>query len=74
MNIKKYFFLLIIILVIPSLSLSQQVKLKKIKLGYATTSAASSSLWITMDTGKFKKYGLDVEMVYMRGGSRVMWN
>lgn len=43
-------------------------ELKKIKIGYPATSYNQIHIWVAKDAGLFKKYGLDVELVFFRGG------
>ena len=46
--------------------------LEPVRIGYATSSGQAAALWITQDAGFFKKNGLDVELIYMQGGVRVI--
>ncbi len=43
----------------------------KTHIGYSAISAAAAPLWAAQDRGFFKKYGLDTELIYLAGGSRV---
>src|SRR5499426_1719953 len=42
--------------------------LKKIRIGYPSLSFRQSNVWVAKETGLFKKYGLDVEPIFLRGG------
>src|SRR3989442_12622509 len=42
--------------------------LKKIKIGYPSLSFRQSNVWVAKEEGLFKKYGLEVEPVFLRGG------
>ena len=42
----------------------------KMTVAYATLGPALSPGWVTSDKGIWKKYGLDVDLVYLGGGSR----
>ena len=42
--------------------------LQKIRIGYPSISSRQAQLWIAKDEGLFKKYGLDVELIFLRGG------
>ena len=42
--------------------------LKKIRIGYPSLSFRQSHLWVGKEEGLFKKYGLDVEPIFLRGG------
>ncbi len=52
--------------------LCAQSATERIHIGYATSSGAASSLWVTQDAGFFKKNRLDTELIYMQGGTRVI--
>jgi ABC-type nitrate/sulfonate/bicarbonate transport system substrate-binding protein len=41
---------------------------KKIKIGYPAISYNQIHIWIAKDAGLFRKYGLDAEIVFFRGG------
>ena len=41
---------------------------KKIKIGYPAISYNQIHIWVAKDAGLFKKYGLDAELVFFRGG------
>jgi NitT/TauT family transport system substrate-binding protein len=43
-------------------------ELKGIRIGYPSLSFRQSNVWVAKEQGLFKKYGLDVEPVYLRGG------
>ncbi len=40
----------------------------KIRIGYPSISSRQGQLWIAKDEGLFRKYGLDVELIFLRGG------
>ncbi len=40
----------------------------KIRIGYPSISSRQVQLWIAKDDGIFRKYGLDVELIFLRGG------
>jgi len=42
--------------------------LKKIRIGYPSLSFRQSNVWVAKEMGLFKKYGLDVEPIFLRGG------
>ena len=41
---------------------------KKIKIGYPAISYNQIHIWVAKDAGLFRKYGLDAEIVFFRGG------
>jgi len=42
--------------------------LTKIRIGYPSISSRQGQLWIAKDEGLFRKHGLDVELIFLRGG------
>lgn len=42
--------------------------LTKIRIGYPSISSRQAQLWVAKDEGLFRKYGLDVELIFLRGG------
>jgi ABC-type nitrate/sulfonate/bicarbonate transport system substrate-binding protein len=42
--------------------------LKKIKIGYPAISYNQIHIWVAKDAGLFRRYGLDAEIVFFRGG------
>ncbi|HEY1266222.1 MAG TPA: ABC transporter substrate-binding protein, partial [Candidatus Binatia bacterium] len=42
--------------------------LTKIRIGYPSISSRQAQLWVAKDEGFFRKYGLDVELIFLRGG------
>jgi ABC-type nitrate/sulfonate/bicarbonate transport system substrate-binding protein len=43
-------------------------ELKRIKIGYPAVSYNQVHIWVAKDAGLFKKQGLDVEVIFFRGG------
>src|SRR5436190_22626560 len=43
-------------------------ELKKIKIGYPAVSYNQIHIWVAKDAGLFRKYALDAEIVFFRGG------
>jgi NitT/TauT family transport system substrate-binding protein len=43
-------------------------ELKKIKVGYPAIAYNQIHIWVAKDTGLFRKYGLDTEVIFFRGG------
>lgn len=44
----------------------------KVHIGYSAISSAAAPLWAAQEKGFFKKYGLETELIYLAGGSRVV--
>jgi NitT/TauT family transport system substrate-binding protein len=42
--------------------------LKKVRFGYPSLGFRQGHIWVAKDEGFFKKYGLDVEPIFLRGG------
>src|ERR1041384_8109979 len=42
--------------------------LKRIKIGYPAISYNQIHIWVAKDAGLLKKYGLDAEIIFFRGG------
>src|SRR5689334_12597932 len=47
---------------------SEAQDLKRIRIGYPSLSFRQSNVWVAKEEGLFKKYGLDVEPIFLRGG------
>src|SRR4051795_1119384 len=47
---------------------AQAQELKKISMGYPSLASTQSHIWVAKEEGLFKKYGLDVDPVFLRGG------
>jgi NitT/TauT family transport system substrate-binding protein len=41
---------------------------QKIRIGYPSISSRQAQLWVAKDEGLFRKYGLDAELIFLRGG------
>jgi NitT/TauT family transport system substrate-binding protein len=42
------------------------------KVGFPSLATGFAPSWVTMDKGIWKKHGVDVELIYLRGGSRTV--
>jgi NitT/TauT family transport system substrate-binding protein len=47
---------------------TQAQPLTKIRIGYPSISSRQAQLWVAKDEGLFRKYGLEVELIFLRGG------
>ncbi len=47
---------------------AQAQPLTKIRIGYPSISSRQAQLWVAKDEGLFRKYGLEVELIFLRGG------
>jgi len=65
-------FAIFVLLILATGSPSQaQTPRTKIKLAVSTTEPHNAPLWVGKDRGFFDKYGLDVQLVFVSGGSLV---
>lgn len=40
----------------------------KIRMGHSSIGATNGSIWVAEEKGLFKKYGVDVEVIFLGGG------
>jgi len=59
--------LVALIMLVGQSSASAQAP-KKIRIGYPSLSFRQSNVWVAQEMGLFKKYGLEVEPIFLRGG------
>ena len=67
MNARNY-LLLIFAFFFATFAAAHGQELKKIKIGYPAVSYNQIHIWVAQEAGLFKKYGLDTELVFFRGG------
>jgi len=63
--------LIIFIVALLQLTLCTDVQaqaIPKIRIGYPSISSRQAQLWVAKDEGIFRKHGLDVELIFLRGG------
>ena len=51
-----------------SAGIAESQELKKIKIGYPAIASNQIHIWVAKDAGLFKRYGLDAELIFFRGG------
>ena len=68
MQLRIKFLVCSFVLHCTALGISQAQELKKIRIGYPSTSFRQSNVWVAKEEGLFKKYGLEVEPIFLRGG------
>ena len=66
------FLFCVVALLILSARRDPALSAEKVYIGYSAISAATAPLWVANDRGLLKKYGLDAELIYLAGGSRVV--
>lgn len=67
----KLFLRIVILSTLITLCLSAPLpaqELKRIRIGYPSLSFRQSNVWVAKEDGLFKKYGLEVEPIFLRGG------
>jgi NitT/TauT family transport system substrate-binding protein len=47
-----------------------QAQLEKLRIAYSAIAGSQASFWIPQEAGIFRRYGLDVELLYVGGGGR----
>ena len=57
-----------VILCCPPVSLAQV----QMKVAYSAMTANNAPFWVAKDKGLFKKNGLDIDLIYIEGGSRLV--
>ena len=57
---------LILSLIVADIGGAQE--LKRVRFGYPSLGFRQGHIWVAKDEGLFKKYGLDVEPIFLRGG------
>jgi ABC-type nitrate/sulfonate/bicarbonate transport system substrate-binding protein len=81
MNPRKYVFLPVLLLCsfllgtnrpAAAADSSTSQSLRKISIAYSGISPGQSPLWVAQEAGFFRKYGLDVQMVFIESGSRTV--
>src|SRR5512135_2981893 len=68
-RVRQYvLFSLVLSLQIFLANQSVAQELKKVRFGYPSLGFRQGHIWVAKDEGLFKKYGLDVEPIFLRGG------
>src|ERR1700756_1670362 len=59
-----------LLLVLPSIDVAAQSVPEKLRVTYSAIGGSQAAAWIPYEAGIFKKYGLDIELLYVGGGGR----
>lgn len=59
---------IILVIVVAACATAQAQELKKLRIGYPAISTTQSHIWVGHEAGIFRKYGLDTEPIFLRGG------
>ena len=70
-NVRKISSLLLFALIAPGSSFFSAAQAEPIRLAYSAISGAMASLWVAQDYGYFRRQELDVQLLYIGGGSVV---
>src|SRR5947208_4851050 len=65
--LKSALILSLFLLLSPAASVVS-LEVKKISLGYPSLAFTQSHIWVAKEQGLFRKYGLEVDPVFLRGG------
>ncbi len=69
MNAGRMLFVILFALVAPISSFLFAAQAEPIRLAYSSISGAMAPLWVAQDYGYFRRQGLDVQLLYIGGGS-----
>lgn len=74
MNSTRYFLICLALLIVAlhgsDLNAQERSGAEKVRVVFSAIGSSQSPLWIGHEAGIFRKYGLDAELLYVRGGSR----
>ena len=65
-------FLKAAVLALLLLLVTRQAEAQKLVIGQGFLNTNALPLWMAVDQGLFKKHGVDAELIFIRGGARVM--
>jgi NitT/TauT family transport system substrate-binding protein len=68
MKTARYILGVLAIGLLLPLAAAESQELKKIKIGYPAIASNQIHIWVAKDAGLFKRYGLDAELIFFRGG------
>jgi len=57
-----------VLILMAHVGLVEAQELKKITMGYPSLAFTQSHIWVAKEQGLFKKYGLEVDPIFLRGG------
>ena len=62
------FVLTIVLLILSCAPVAQTQEIKRITMGYPSLAFTQSHIWVGKEQGLFRKYGLEVDPIFLRGG------
>lgn len=68
MKTARYILGVLAIGLLLPLAAAESQELKKIKIGYPAIASNQIHIWVAKDAGLFKRYGLEAELIFFRGG------
>jgi ABC-type nitrate/sulfonate/bicarbonate transport system substrate-binding protein len=66
--VTRFKLALMTLLYFAGLAVAEAQTPTKIRVGYPSISSRQAQLWVAKDEGIFRKYGIEVELVFLRGG------
>src|SRR5437870_1174747 len=67
-----FYFLGLLTLFFPFAARAADKPLEKVRIAYSSISSNTVPIWVAYDQGFFRKYGLDVQLLFIEGGSWVI--
>ena len=64
----KHLFPSVLLILMIQARLLEAQELKRITMGYPSLAFTQSHIWVAKEQGLFRKYGLEVDPVFLRGG------
>lgn len=68
MKSSRYIFVVLGLWLLLPLAAAESQELKKIKIGYPAIASNQIHVWVAKDAGLFRRYGLDADLIFFRGG------
>src|SRR5437016_12751591 len=60
--------LIVLLILVSPTTFAVAQEFKSVRMGYPSLGFRQGHIWVAKDEGLFKKYGLDVEPIFLRGG------
>lgn len=70
MTVRLRLWLIVALLLLASAP--SRAEAEAFRVGYPSLATGFAASWVTADKGFWKKHGLDVELIFLRGGSRTV--
>jgi len=66
---KSLWFYVLVLLSLSTAVMSAEPEGERLNMGYSIYSGMTAPVWATKEAGLFEKNGLNVQLVYLRGGT-----